>query len=148
MIKIVYCLRRKAGMSAEAFHDYWLNTHGPLVRRHAETLAIRRYVQTHTSIGGLTKAMAASRGGASYCSLLPDQNSPAFKPRSNWTLRYVAVWMSNSRNQLMYSLCGIMTDPSLRISKSCSKRSRSRVTRKLNVSPDSNRILGMVNLKT
>ena len=62
MIKIVYCLRRKAGMSAEDFHEYWLNTHGPLVRRHAKTLAILRYVQTHTTQGGLPDAMIATRG--------------------------------------------------------------------------------------
>ena len=48
VIKLVFCLRRKPGMSLAEFQDYWLNKHGPLVRSHAKTLRIRRYVQTHT----------------------------------------------------------------------------------------------------
>lgn len=62
MFKIVYCVRRKPGTSVEAFQDYWLNSHGPLVRSHAEALKIRRYVQTHTVHAGLTEAMVKSRG--------------------------------------------------------------------------------------
>lgn len=63
MFKIVYCVRRKPGMSVEEFQDYWLNKHGPLVREHAAALNIRRYVQTHTAHAGLTEAMVKSRGG-------------------------------------------------------------------------------------
>lgn len=47
MIKVSFCLRRKPGMSEAEFHDYWLNKHGPLVKRHAGVLGIRRYVQVH-----------------------------------------------------------------------------------------------------
>jgi len=63
-VKLVFCARRLAHLSAEEFQDYWLNTHGPLVRSHAATLGIRRYVQTHTDIrnAGIQQAMAASRG--------------------------------------------------------------------------------------
>jgi uncharacterized protein (TIGR02118 family) len=48
VIKIVFCLRRLPGLSADEFYRYWLENHGPLVRSHAETLRIRRYTQGHT----------------------------------------------------------------------------------------------------
>jgi len=63
MFKIVYCVRRKPGMSVAEFQDYWLHTHGPLVRQHAAALNIRRYIQTHTVHQGLTEAMVKSRNG-------------------------------------------------------------------------------------
>lgn len=50
MIKIAMLLVRKPGMSKQAFRDYWLNVHGPLVmsvpdiRRH-----VAKYVQCHTT---------------------------------------------------------------------------------------------------
>ncbi|HVP04118.1 MAG TPA: EthD domain-containing protein [Dehalococcoidia bacterium] len=63
MIKLVFCLRRKPGMTLAEFQDYWLNKHGPLVRSHAKTLRIRRYVQTHTlDDPGAQQALARSRG--------------------------------------------------------------------------------------
>ncbi len=48
MLKCVYCVRRLPSVSEEEFYDYWLNQHGPLVRKHAPTLGMRRYVQSHT----------------------------------------------------------------------------------------------------
>ncbi len=48
MIKIIFCLRRRPALSRQAFADYWLNEHGPLVRRLAGDLRIQRYVQSHT----------------------------------------------------------------------------------------------------
>lgn len=63
MIKLVFCLRRLPHLSQAEFQDYWLNTHGPLVRGHAGTLRIRRYVQTHTlDNAALNQALGASRG--------------------------------------------------------------------------------------
>jgi hypothetical protein len=47
MIRLTYFIRRRTDFSIEDFSDYWLNHHGPLVARHAPTLGIRRYVQTH-----------------------------------------------------------------------------------------------------
>jgi uncharacterized protein (TIGR02118 family) len=47
MIKIVFCLRRRQELSREAFARYWLEEHGPLVRRLAPDLKIQRYVQSH-----------------------------------------------------------------------------------------------------
>ena len=48
MLKLIFCARRLPHLSREAFQRYWHETHGPLVRRHATVLRIRRYVQVHT----------------------------------------------------------------------------------------------------
>jgi len=49
VIKLIFCLHRKQGMTTEAFRDHWENRHGPLVQKHAQALGIQRYVQCHTS---------------------------------------------------------------------------------------------------
>ena len=61
--KLVFCLRRRDGMSLEEFQRYWRETHAPLVRSHAEALGIRRYVQVHTRPSPVGDAVSASRGG-------------------------------------------------------------------------------------
>jgi uncharacterized protein (TIGR02118 family) len=49
MVKFVVAVRRKPGMSAEEFHRYWRENHGPLVRSVPEFMRhVRRYVQSHT----------------------------------------------------------------------------------------------------
>ena len=63
MLKLVFCLRRLSPLSRTEFHRYWWETHGPLVRRHAGALAIRRYVQLHTLDDALQETLQASRGG-------------------------------------------------------------------------------------
>ena len=50
-------------MTLEEFQRYWREEHAPLVRRHAEALAIRRYVQTHTRPSPMGEAVSAARGG-------------------------------------------------------------------------------------
>ena len=62
MIKLIYCLRRRAGIDRAAFQHYWLTTHAPLVAAAAETLAVARYVQCHTLDSELEAALAGSRG--------------------------------------------------------------------------------------
>ena len=47
MIKTSYFLRRKPGMSLEDFQKYWLESHGPLVQKHAATIGMVRYIQVH-----------------------------------------------------------------------------------------------------
>ena len=47
MIKMIFCLRRRAELTREAFQAYWLDKHGPLVAEVAPVLRIRRYVQSH-----------------------------------------------------------------------------------------------------
>jgi uncharacterized protein (TIGR02118 family) len=48
MIKFVYCVRRRADITPQAFREYWLEKHGPLVKQCAEAMRARRYVQSHT----------------------------------------------------------------------------------------------------
>ena len=62
MIKFIYCLRRLPRLSREEFQRYWRETHGPLVRSHAGTLRIRRYVQVHTLDSPINDALRESRG--------------------------------------------------------------------------------------
>jgi uncharacterized protein (TIGR02118 family) len=64
VVKLTFCVRRLATLSEAAFHRYWREEHGPLVLRHAETLAIRRYVQTHALPGAVSEALRATRGAA------------------------------------------------------------------------------------
>ena len=63
MVKLVFCLRRLPQLSRADFQRYWREEHGPLVRRHAATLRIRRYVQLHTREDALNDVLRASRGG-------------------------------------------------------------------------------------
>ena len=62
MIKLVFMLRRREGMTREEFQRYWKEEHAELVKRHAELLRIRRYVQTHARDTDLDDALAGSRG--------------------------------------------------------------------------------------
>lgn len=61
MIKVVFTLRRKEGMTKDEFQRYWREEHAQLVERHAGTLRIRRYVQTHARDTGLEDALSGSR---------------------------------------------------------------------------------------
>jgi uncharacterized protein (TIGR02118 family) len=61
MIKLTFCVRKLPHMSLEEFHRYWLENHGPLVRSHAKTLRIKRYVQVHRLDTPANDAMRASR---------------------------------------------------------------------------------------
>jgi uncharacterized protein (TIGR02118 family) len=52
MIKRMGFVKRKDGMTLEAFHDYWLNVHAPLA---AKAPGIRQYIVSTTVVGeGLT----------------------------------------------------------------------------------------------
>jgi uncharacterized protein (TIGR02118 family) len=62
MIKLVFTLRRREDMTREEFQRYWREQHAPLVRRHADALAIRRYVQVHARDTPLDEAVAGARG--------------------------------------------------------------------------------------
>ncbi len=45
MMKLIYCITRKPGLSVEGFQRYWRETHAPIARR---IPGVRRYVQCHT----------------------------------------------------------------------------------------------------
>ena len=49
-------------MSREEFQDYWLNHHGPLFQKFAETYKALRYVQSHTISSPLNENLKKSRG--------------------------------------------------------------------------------------
>jgi uncharacterized protein (TIGR02118 family) len=61
MIKIVFCLRRRADFSREEFQTYWRTHHAPLVRSHAAALGILRYVQVHSIDDAISTALAGPR---------------------------------------------------------------------------------------
>jgi uncharacterized protein (TIGR02118 family) len=48
MIKLVYCITKKPGMSDEAFFHYWEQVHGPIGAR---IPGLRRLVQSHRIAG-------------------------------------------------------------------------------------------------
>jgi uncharacterized protein (TIGR02118 family) len=62
MIKLVFTLRRRPDMTREEFQRYWREQHAPLVKRHADALRIRRYVQVHARDTDLDEAVAGARG--------------------------------------------------------------------------------------
>jgi uncharacterized protein (TIGR02118 family) len=61
MIKLVFCLRRRADLTRDEFQRYWRETHAPLVRERAAAVGLRRYVQVHTLPAGTSAALAGSR---------------------------------------------------------------------------------------
>ncbi len=63
MIKLVFCCRRKEGMTREAFQARWLDVHGPLVQQLRKELPMmKRYVQSHSMPDAINEGLRASRG--------------------------------------------------------------------------------------
>ena len=62
MLKLTFCLRRLPTLSLAEFQDYWLNKHGPLVRRLQPALGMVRYVQVHRLAGDMADGMRRARG--------------------------------------------------------------------------------------
>jgi uncharacterized protein (TIGR02118 family) len=52
MVKMIAFFKRKPGMSVEDFQSYWRTTHADIV---VKLPGIRRYVQSHTILGGYRK---------------------------------------------------------------------------------------------
>ena len=61
MVKLTFCLRRLPGLTLAEFQDYWLNKHGPLVRRLQPALRMVRYEQVHRLDGDLVAGMQRVR---------------------------------------------------------------------------------------
>lgn len=55
MIKLVYCLRRKPGMSREEFQKYWFETHADFGRN---IPGVKRYIQVHALAGEMQQMLA------------------------------------------------------------------------------------------
>jgi len=49
MVKAIYLIRRKPGMSHDDFHRYWREVHGAIAAR---IPGLRRYVQCHATTDG------------------------------------------------------------------------------------------------
>ena len=62
MIKLVYCVRRKAEISEDEFYRYWLEEHGQLVKSVARVLRAKRYVQSHSTAAGVNASLSEGRG--------------------------------------------------------------------------------------
>ena len=62
MIKLVFTLRRREDMTRKEFQRYWREQHAPLVKRHADALHIRRYVQVHARDTEFDEAIVGPRG--------------------------------------------------------------------------------------
>jgi uncharacterized protein (TIGR02118 family) len=52
MVKVIAFFKRRTGMDLEAFRSYWLTRHPEVVTR---LPGLRRYVQSHTLLGGYRK---------------------------------------------------------------------------------------------
>jgi len=61
MIVVAMLLRRRPDLSAEEFHTYWREKHGPLAVRLRGALKIRHYVQLHATDSAVVRAMAKQR---------------------------------------------------------------------------------------
>jgi uncharacterized protein (TIGR02118 family) len=64
MVKLTYCVRRRPDLSPEEFRRYWLESHGPLVKKHATALRARRYVQSHTTQDDINALLRSARNAA------------------------------------------------------------------------------------
>ncbi len=62
MLKLVYVISRKPGLSADEFRAYWLDRHAPLVTEMAAAIGALRYVQSHVYDHPANEAMRAVRG--------------------------------------------------------------------------------------
>ena len=65
MIRMVHLMRRKTGMAAAEFQEYWRDEHGPRVAFQQKRLNILRYVQTHRDPASEEgdRSASAARGG-------------------------------------------------------------------------------------
>ncbi len=63
MLTLVFCLRRREGLSRDEFQRYWLNRHGPLMAKNMAAFDARKYQQWHTASGPAADGINQSRGG-------------------------------------------------------------------------------------
>ena len=62
MIKIMFLMVKKEGMSTPDFHRYWLNMHSPIVIERADAMRMRRYVQSHAIPSANAAGATEARG--------------------------------------------------------------------------------------
>lgn len=49
MIKLTFLIKRNPAWQPEQFHGYWRGNHAALIKKHAATFGIQRYVQIHAA---------------------------------------------------------------------------------------------------
>jgi uncharacterized protein (TIGR02118 family) len=81
MVKLVYCITKKPGLTDQQFFDYWKNVHGPIGSR---IPGLRKLVQSHRLIIPGDKRPAGYHGMAelwfdSAESLLAARQSPEWQ---------------------------------------------------------------------
>jgi EthD domain-containing protein len=57
MVKILFCLRKRANLTSAEFQKHWYEVHAPLVKKHQKVLRIARYVQFHSEFGAMTEKL-------------------------------------------------------------------------------------------
>jgi uncharacterized protein (TIGR02118 family) len=62
MIKLIFCLIRRAALTHDEFLEYWYQQHAPLVRKHANAIGILKYVQSHALIHPVNELLSKARG--------------------------------------------------------------------------------------
>jgi hypothetical protein len=63
VIRLVFVLRRKQGLTLAEFQDRWRLEHGPIVAANQNALGVLRYTQSHRLDDPMNAAIAAARGG-------------------------------------------------------------------------------------
>ena len=61
MIKLVYCIRKRADITSEEFNRYWWEEHGPKVKSVTKVTGALKYVQSHLCASELNRQIQASR---------------------------------------------------------------------------------------
>lgn len=62
-IKTIMCIRRKPGLSREAFEHHWKHVHAPLIDRLKDDLKILRYVQSNANEEVVSGFLRQQRNG-------------------------------------------------------------------------------------
>ena len=62
-IKTIMCIRRKPGLSREAFEHHWKHVHAPLIDRLKGELKILRYVQSNANEEVVSGFLRQQRNG-------------------------------------------------------------------------------------
>ena len=91
MIKLVYCITKKAGLTDQEFFDYWKNIHGPIGAR---IPGLRRLVQSHRLTVPGDKYQADYDGMAELWfddmeALLAARQSPQWKAASQDEVNFI-----------------------------------------------------------
>jgi uncharacterized protein (TIGR02118 family) len=63
VVKLICFLKRKSGMTPEAFHQYWRECHGPLVASTNSAKYVLRYEQNHRPLEDYQRGEASEYDG-------------------------------------------------------------------------------------